>query len=110
MLKTIMSSKYIRQSWDVNPASTHSMSLWNVGGALVSPKGITKCPLGVEKAVFALASAVSSTCQYPDARSRKGCEVDRSNHGVKCSINPGQRVGILLCHCINLSIINAEPP
>ena len=73
MLKTIMSSRYIRHSWDVNPASTHSMSLWNVAGALVSPNGITlnsKCPLGVEKAVFALASVVSSTCQYPDARSR----------------------------------------
>ena len=55
------------------PAKTHCSRLWKVAGAFVNPKDITlnsKCPLGVENAVFPLSSGATSTCKYLDVRSR----------------------------------------
>ena len=69
---TITSSKYTRQLCHFSPASTTSIILWNVAGALHSPNGITlNChsPAGEIKAVFSLSSSRNGICQYPHFRS-----------------------------------------
>lgn len=49
------------------------MSVWEVAGAVVSPKSIawnSYNPVGIKSAVFALSSGCTSTCQYPDLNSK----------------------------------------
>ncbi len=69
----IMSSIYTKHEDHCRPASTASISLWKVAGALHSPKGITlnsNRPSCVQKAVLSLSSGLTSTCQYPLNRSK----------------------------------------
>ena len=63
-----MSSIYTKHVFQCSPASTESISLWKVAGALHNPKGITlnsKRPSDVQKAVFSRCSGLTCTCQYP---------------------------------------------
>ena len=73
LLNTTMLSRYIRHSFSVSPARTHSITLWTIAGALVRPDGITlnsKLLLGVPKVVYSLSCTLTSTCQQPEARSK----------------------------------------
>ena len=69
----MMSSRYMSTSERFISPRTVFMSLWNVAGALMSPKGIqvySYRPMGVVKAVFQRSSRAFPTCRYPDIRSK----------------------------------------
>ena len=60
---------YTPQWFHFTPASTISIALWNVAGALHRPKGMQRncqAPAGVTKAVRSLDSSATGICQYPD--------------------------------------------
>ena len=68
LLNTTISSRHNRHEDRYKSPMQDSISLWNVAGALVHPKGMAlhsqKPKAPAVNAVFSLSSSSSSTCQY----------------------------------------------
>ena len=84
------------------------MSLWKVGGALHSPKGILSHSyrpiLPRVKAVYCLDSSSIGTCQNPEFMSNVGTPSET----LQCLTDVRQWVGVLDSQRVKLSEVNTK--